>query len=66
MRGRRICLRFFGNEPCLLYTSLEIYERHKSENLEEFMGGFVDIHCHLIPGVDDGAKDIDVYKRQEL
>ncbi|MEE3219098.1 MAG: CpsB/CapC family capsule biosynthesis tyrosine phosphatase, partial [Planctomycetota bacterium] len=21
--------------------------------------GFVDIHCHLLPGIDDGAADID-------
>lgn len=23
------------------------------------MNGFTDIHCHLLPGIDDGAKDVD-------
>ena len=22
------------------------------------MEGFIDMHCHILPGVDDGAKDI--------
>ena len=25
----------------------------------EGMEGFIDMHCHILPGVDDGAKDID-------
>lgn len=26
------------------------------------IGGFVDIHCHILPGVDDGARDIEKAK----
>lgn len=26
------------------------------------MEGFIDMHCHILPGVDDGAKDIDEMK----
>ena len=25
--------------------------------MTESMGGFVDIHCHILPGIDDGARD---------
>ncbi len=27
------------------------------------MEGYIDMHCHILPGVDDGAKDIDEMKR---
>lgn len=29
----------------------------------EGMEGFIDMHCHILPGVDDGAKDIDEMKQ---
>lgn len=37
-----------------------LFFRKKEIPLEElFPSGFVDIHSHLLPGIDDGAKDID-------
>lgn len=31
----------------------------KKISVLELMKGMTDIHCHLLPGIDDGAKDID-------
>ncbi len=30
----------------------------KKEFLKDLLEGFVDIHCHILPGIDDGAKNI--------
>lgn len=30
----------------------------KSYYLRDFLDGFVDIHCHILPGIDDGAQNV--------
>lgn len=35
------------------------FKKKKVELTEIFTEGFVDIHSHLLPGIDDGAKNID-------
>ena len=30
----------------------------KKQFLKDLLEGFVDIHCHILPGIDDGAKNI--------
>ena len=30
----------------------------KKHFLKDLLEGFVDIHCHILPGIDDGAKNI--------
>ena len=27
------------------------------------MEGYIDMHCHILPGVDDGAKDVEEMKK---
>ena len=37
-----------------------IFLKKKTLSLTDFFpNGFVDIHSHLLPGIDDGAKDLD-------
>lgn len=31
----------------------------KKTSVLELLNGMTDIHCHLLPGIDDGAKDVD-------
>lgn len=30
---------------------------------EGYMEGYIDMHCHILPGVDDGAKDVEEMKK---
>jgi protein-tyrosine phosphatase len=35
------------------------FKKKKKQNIAFFTNRFVDIHSHLLPGIDDGAKNID-------
>lgn len=35
-----------------------VFSLRPKRDLSSLLEGFVDIHCHLLPGLDDGAKDI--------
>ena len=35
------------------------FKRRKIPLIDFFPQGFVDIHSHLLPGIDDGAADLD-------
>lgn len=39
----------------------KVYERHVYWR-QDNMRGYIDMHCHILPGVDDGASDIDEMK----
>ncbi|MCM5663169.1 CpsB/CapC family capsule biosynthesis tyrosine phosphatase [Galbibacter mesophilus] len=36
---------------------LTIFRRNK--RLVDLFNNFIDIHCHIMPGIDDGAKNVE-------
>ncbi|PIY09988.1 MAG: histidinol phosphatase, partial [Flavobacteriaceae bacterium CG_4_10_14_3_um_filter_33_47] len=36
-----------------------LYIFKKKQFLKDLLENFVDIHCHILPGIDDGAKSIE-------
>ena len=35
------------------------FKKKKKQNISFFSDRFVDIHSHLLPGIDDGAKNLE-------
>lgn len=57
-------LKFFHCDYNLIYFNCMIFNLFKAKpTLKELIpNGFVDIHSHILPGIDDGAKNIEESK----
>lgn len=39
-------------------NAIKMTEQHQLAMEEDYMEGYIDMHIHILPGVDDGAKDV--------
>jgi protein-tyrosine phosphatase len=49
-----------------IFIFMELEQKIHYINGGKVMPGYFDIHCHIIPGVDDGARDMDETRRMLL